>query len=256
MYLISLTLERRRSKAMEIKSLDIETIKHIQSLHSGNLDIIMDESEKYLYFDNGTLKLHNDDKDFHIDFNSTDVLNRINPKLKKCSVIQAVEGKKKGTLEILDTTAGLGRDMFTLASRNHNVTAIEQDIYIYLLLADALLRATNLPNLAQIAKNITLINNNSNDYIKQTQKEFDCIYLDPMFPARRKSAKVKQNMQLLHTIVTNNEDANKSLFESSIHYKRAKKVIVKRPANAELLSDKKPSSQLIGKANRFDIYSL
>ena len=65
------------------------------------------------------MKLYNDDKIFHIDFNSTDILNRINPKLKKCSVIQAVEGNKKGVLNILDATAGLGRDMFTLASRGH-----------------------------------------------------------------------------------------------------------------------------------------
>ena len=137
-----------------------------------------------------------------------------------------------------------------------NVTAIEQDIYIYLLLADALRRAKLLTHLECIAKNITLINCNSGEYINNTENKFDCIYLDPMFPYRRKSAKVKQNMQLLHTIVTNNEDANKLLFESVIHSKKTKKLIVKRPAKAELLSEKKPSSQLKGKANRFDVYSL
>jgi 16S rRNA (guanine1516-N2)-methyltransferase len=241
---------------MNFNVLDLDTADHIQKLHSNNQCVTVYDKTKHLYYSEGILKLCSDSKSFHIDFNSSDILNRINPRLKKCSVIQAVEGNKKGVLEILDATAGLGRDMFTLASRGHNVTAIEQDIYIYLLLTDALLRARELTSLQHIANNINLINGNSSAYIHKTDNTFDCIYLDPMFPTRRKSAKVKQNMQLLHTIVINDEDTNKSLFDSAIHSKKAKKVIVKRPAKAELLSDKKPSSQLIGKANRFDIYSL
>ncbi|MBK2007301.1 class I SAM-dependent methyltransferase, partial [Francisella orientalis] len=32
--------------------------------------------------------------------------------------------------------------------------------------------------------------------------------------------------------------------------------VVKRPINADFLYDKKPTSQLKGKTNRFDVYSL
>lgn len=39
-----------------------------------------------------------------IDFNDSEILNRINPKAKKCSVVQAVEDHSKAKLTILDTT--------------------------------------------------------------------------------------------------------------------------------------------------------
>ena len=77
-----------------------------------------------------------------------------------------------------------------------------------------------------------------------------------MFPPRRKSAKVKQGMQVLHEIAFNDENYNSLLLKNILETKKAKKVIVKRPIHAELLCNKKPSSQLKGKTNRFDIYSL
>ena len=184
------------------------------------------------------------------------ILNRIDPKSKKCNVVQAVEGRSKNKLKILDTTAGLGRDTFTLASRGHLILAIEKDPYIYLLLLDALKRAKKDQSLKYIAENITLLHADSSEYILYTSETFDCLYIDPMFPERKKSAKVRQNMQIMHEIAFNDEIINTLILDNAFTSSIAKKIIVKRPVNAECLSAKKSSAQIKGKTNRFDIYSL
>ncbi|MGQ4002547.1 class I SAM-dependent methyltransferase [Francisellaceae bacterium CB300] len=211
---------------------------------------------KYLSIIDSKLTLLNNGYNLTIDFNDKDIQSRIDPKSKKCSVVQAVEGRSKSKLKILDTTAGLGRDTFTLASRGHLITAIEKNPYIYLLLLDAIERAKKDPNLVDVAKNITLLNADSSDYILSSLEVFDCVYVDPMFPERKKSAKVKQNMQIMHEIAFNDENINTLLLENAFKKNIAKKVIVKRPINAEYLSAKKPSAQIKGKTNRFDIYSI
>ena len=211
---------------------------------------------KYLSITDSKLTLLNNDNNLTIDFNDKDIQSRVDPKSKKCSVVQAVEGRSKNKLKILDTTAGLGRDTFTLASRGHLVTAIEKDHYIYLLLLDALEWAKKDCNLKQIADNITLINANSAAYILTTNKQFDAVYIDPMFPERKKSAKVKQNMQIMHQIAFNDENINSQILDNAFASSIAKKIIVKRPINDEYLSAKKPSAQIKGKTNRFDIYSI
>ncbi|BCD89943.1 ribosomal RNA small subunit methyltransferase J [Francisella halioticida] len=241
---------------MIISTLDELTKNHINKLTDNKFEYTKLQANKFLCYDNSILKLSDKNQELFIDFNSNDILNRINPKSKKCSVVQAIEGRSKEKLKILDTTTGLGRDTFTLASRGHQITSIEKDVYIYLLLCDALYRASQIESISHIATNITLINLDSNQYILTTEQLFDCIYVDPMFPPRRKSAKVKQDMQILHKIAFNDENHNTLLLKNILKTQKAKKVIVKRPIYAEFLYNKKPSSQLKGKINRFDIYSL
>ena len=217
---------------------------------------IRSDEAKYLSIVDDKLTLSNNDNNLAIDFNDQDILNRIDPRSKKCNVIQAVEGRYKNKLQILDTTAGLGRDMITLASRGHSIVAIEKDPYIYLLLLDAIKRAKQIDSLKHTAENITLLNTNSAEYILATDKKFDSVYIDPMFPERKKSAKVKQNMQIMHKIAFDDDTINAQLLDNAVTTKLAKKIVVKRPINAGYLSTKKPSAQIKGKTNRFDIYSL
>ncbi|MDE4945093.1 class I SAM-dependent methyltransferase, partial [Francisella tularensis] len=77
-------------------------------------------------------------------------------KTKKCSVVQAIEGRSKAKLTIRDTTAGLGRDTLTLAARGHTLLTLEKDSYLYLLLKDAVQRAQQINYLKEIANRITL----------------------------------------------------------------------------------------------------
>ena len=79
----------------------------------------------------------------------------------------------------------------------------------------------------------------------------DVVYLDPMFPERRKSAAVKKRFQLLHLLeqpCANPEELLRAALAA-----RPRKVVVKRPAKGELLAGVKPSYAVGGKAVRFDV---
>ncbi|GAB4221854.1 MAG: class I SAM-dependent methyltransferase [Francisella sp.] len=241
---------------MRVNIFNLEVKDHIEKIIEKELEceICQKKNDKYLYLDKDILKLNYNDKDLFIDFNTNDILNRINPKSKKCNVVKAIEGRSKNKLKILDTTAGLGRDTFTLAARGHTLVSLEKDIYVYLLLKDALQRAKNIDKLGNIANRITLLNVDSNEYIHNDDIFFDCVYIDPMFPKSNKSAKVKKGMQILQNIGFNDESSNAKLLYNTLNLNITTKAVVKRHINSSFLYDKKPSYSIKGKTNRFDVY--
>ncbi len=169
-------------------------------------------------------------------------------------LIKAVFGRHKtsdGPLRVVDATAGLGGDSFLMALAGAEVLAFERHLVVHALLADGLWRARQNPELAEAVNRIRL---RAGDCLQQ--KPFPAgkvIYLDPMFPSRRKSAQVKKNMQALHRLVgVGQHDADRLLL-SALRQSVAK-VVVKRPRLAAPLAGKQPASQVVGKTNRFDVY--
>ena len=95
-------------------------------------------------------------------------------------------GKTDKQLSIFDSTAGLLTDTMIFLSLGHKVVAVEQSKIIFSLVKDAILRAQNkIPEL----KNLIFLNDNSLDVYKSMSKEFDVIYLDPMYPSLNKKTK-------------------------------------------------------------------
>ena len=209
------------------------------------------------YVDNQlTLKHTHSSLSLAVDFNSADIQNRIKANTARLDLVKAIEGKSKQALHVLDMTAGLGQDSFCIAARGHRVTAIESNPYVFLLLLDGLKRAVAEPKLAQIANQIQLNFANSGAASGNLLSSgYDVIYLDPMFPERAKSAKVKKNRQLLHELVGIDDHNDQSLWRRAKAL-QPKKIVVKRPRLGESLSVEKPGSQVIGKSSRFDIYAL
>lgn len=169
---------------------------------------------------------------------------------------KAIGLNKHSNLTILDCTAGLGRDAFVLASLGGIVTLLERQPIVTLLLQNALQRGlqTEDPELLNIIQRMTLVAANSLDYLETlTKKNYpDIIYIDPMFPERRKQAKVKKDMQFFHQLVGKDEDAQ-DLLTLALH--RAKKrIVVKRPRTASTLSHHKPAFAFKGKSTRYDVY--
>ncbi|WP_297189757.1 class I SAM-dependent methyltransferase [uncultured Porticoccus sp.] len=163
--------------------------------------------------------------------------------------------------QLLDLTAGLGRDGFILASLGAQVTMIERNPVIFALLADGLSRACDTaeaeedPALAGILQRIKTVCQDSVDYLKTLtdQQCPDVIYLDPMFPPREKSSKVKKEMQIFHQLV--GPDDTGELLTAALGKARYR-VVVKRPAHAPVLNGREPGYSLKGKSTRFDIYPL
>ena len=80
----------------------------------------------------------------------------------------------------------------------------------------------------------------------------DVIYLDPMFPARTKSAAVKKKFQLLHELEQPCE--NEEVLLQAAEALHPRKIVVKRMLKGPYLAQKKPSYSLKGKSIRYDCY--
>ena len=161
---------------------------------------------------------------------------------------------------VLDMTAGLGRDGFVLGTLGATLQMFERHPVVCALLQDGLDRAQKQAvtdrELAEILARISVFGLDGKDYLEQLTEEScpDVIYLDPMFPMREKSSKVKKEMQLFHQLVGMDMDATEllPLALSRVRYR----VVVKRPTYAPFLAESKPSYSLKGKSTRFDIYSV
>ncbi|MCC5797193.1 MAG: class I SAM-dependent methyltransferase [Methylophaga sp.] len=152
---------------------------------------------------------------------------------------------------IADFTAGLGRDAFVMATLGCKVTLIEQNPLLYHLLDDALSRAAADPDTADIAAAMQLMHGDACE-LMPIEPLPEVVYLDPMYPARDKSALVKKDMQLLHQLVGPDHNGDR-LLETARRYS-AKRVVVKRPKNADYLANQKPAASVSSKNTRYDIY--
>lgn len=175
---------------------------------------------------------------------------------KKESIARAIGLKGQNSLQVLDATAGLGRDAFVLASLGCAVTMIERSPVVAALLQDGLDRAALDQELsAWLPKRMQLYHGIATELLNNWQgTRPDVVYLDPMFPHRKKSAAVKKEMRLFQQLLGPDEDADLLLKPALALAK--KRVVVKRPSGAPFLGDKKPDIELLGKANRFDVYLI
>ncbi|MBU2709724.1 class I SAM-dependent methyltransferase [Zooshikella harenae] len=171
------------------------------------------------------------------------------------AIAKAIGIKKQFKPSVLDVTAGLGRDAFVLAALGCELTLLERSSVVYSLLRDGLRRALKCHEIQSIIERMTLQPlQDAKSFLAECQPEsFDCVYLDPMFPHQdKKSALSKKEMQLFRRLLEGDSDADQ-LFADA-YATACYRVVVKRPRVAPLLANKKPTLQLAGKANRFDIY--
>lgn len=170
-------------------------------------------------------------------------------------LIKAVGGSRNRA-SVVDATAGLGRDSFLMASHGCTVTMCERMPVVAALLADGLRRANGAEECIEIAQRMRLHKGGAKDYLMGLAED-DCpdvVYLDPMFPVSGKSALVKKEMRLFHSLVGLDEDSDVLL---DLALQRARhRVVVKRPPKAPYLAERKPQLSIAGKAVRFDIYPL
>ena len=173
---------------------------------------------------------------------------------QKQLIAKAVGLKKNNAadLNIIDATAGLGTDAFILASLGCNVHMIERSPIIAALLQDALDRAATHPDFANIKLKLTIAD--AIEYLQKIpeSKRPDIIYLDPMYPERKKTALGKKEMRILKEIVGEDLDAEK-LLEISLKCAR-KRIAVKRPKLAPTINSTTPNLVYNGKSSRYDVY--
>lgn len=177
------------------------------------------------------------------------------PRLKKSNLQSEflVKASKIKGIEhpvIIDATAGMGEDSMILAAAGFEVYLFEYDPVIAALLKDALDRAMEIPELKEAAGRMHFTEGNSIDNMSKLEIAPDVVLLDPMFPARQKSALVKRKFQLLQKLEKPCSDEN-ALLEAALNVKPGR-IVIKRPLKGPFLGGMKPSYSLTGKAIRYD----
>ncbi|MBQ7777533.1 MAG: class I SAM-dependent methyltransferase [Oscillibacter sp.] len=155
-----------------------------------------------------------------------------------------------GPLTAVDATAGLGEDSLVLAAAGYCVRMYERNDVIYELLRDAVERARKTPELAEIAGRMEVLHGDSAGAMAALDTPPDIILLDPMFPARQKSALVKKKLQMIQQLETPCTDEASLLLAAA--KAKPRRLIIKRPPKGPFLAGVKPDYSISGKAVRFD----
>lgn len=163
-----------------------------------------------------------------------------------------------GYRNILDLTAGLAMDSIFLTQAGFNVTSLERNPWLYLMLQTAKLQAIQ-DDPDGIWQKLNFMLAEAEQYMQSNlnlQNAPEVIYYDPMYPSTNKSALPGKEMQIFRRLLGENE-ADIDLLDLAI-IKCAKLVVVKRPLKAPSLHTKKnttPTRSYLGKVVRFDVYA-
>lgn len=151
---------------------------------------------------------------------------------------------------VVDATAGLGRDSVHFVMLGYQVDAIERHPIVSALAQDGILRAKASRLLP--ANNPRWHTGDARLLLPALNAPADTVYIDPMFPAKRKkSAAVRKEMRLLRALVADDQDAAELL--TIARACATDRVVVKRPDDAPPLAPN-PTASYHGKLVRYDVY--
>lgn len=193
------------------------------------------------------------DTGFTIDFLSGKMRYRAEKaSLRNELLARAIGAKPSAHPSIVDATAGLGRDSFILATLGFEVTMLERSDVLHEKLADALQRARTL--VPEVITRLTLVHTEAVSWLNALpiNQRPEVIYLDPMFPERKKSASIKKEMAFMQELLGTCRD-QEILFSTAMACAK-KRVVVKRPKHAGNISEKAPNFCYRGRSSRFDVY--
>ena len=169
----------------------------------------------------------------------------------KKDLLAVAVGKKTKT--ILDATTGWAQDSLALFRMGYQVQCIERSPIMAALIQDGLHRLEQKDWLQN--RQLSVPNLLTGDAIKllvQLQETPECIYLDPMFPPKRKkSALAKKAMTVLRDIL--GDDLDREDLFAAAWQATGKRLVVKCPDDAEPIVPN-PSESFSGKLVRYDVY--
>jgi len=172
------------------------------------------------------------------------------PAPKQGALAQAL-GRKTKT--VVDATTGWGQDSLHIFRMGYELICIERSPIMSELLTDGFHRLANVDWMQNLyLQPPQLLSGNAIELLATLTNPPDCIYLDPMFPPKRKkSALAKKPMTILRDLLGDDHD-KEQLFAAAIAA-CGKRVVVKSPDYAEPLSGK-PTESFQGKLMRYDVY--
>jgi len=219
-----------------------------------------DQHELQLCFQHGQASLYclSLDTSVKVDFRSGKLAHRKRyGGGKQQAIARAIGVNQRTGLHVVDATAGLASDAFVLASLGCKLTLLERSPVLCALIRSAISDASLAADSGiSFEQDFHLHQVDSKQFLHDlSETDYpDVIYLDPMYPHRKKSAKVKKEMQVLQQLHGADDNAD-ALLDIALHRVK-KRVVVKRPASAAPLAGQLPSAAIKTKNTRFDLYTL
>jgi len=164
-------------------------------------------------------------------------------------------GMKGGkTPDVVDATAGLGRDAFLLASLGAKVTLIERSPQMYQSLLEGMETARAYGGeIAEAIARMTLLHGDAIDLLPTLSPQV--VLVDPMHPPRKNSALVKKEMRLIREIVGVDADSTRLMQVALLA--ASNRVVLKWPQKADPMQGiPAPSHQITGKSTRYDVFMI
>lgn len=143
---------------------------------------------------------------------------------------------------LLDPFGGYGLDAMTLALAGYEVTVVEREQVVWLLLQDAIERQ---------GLSVQTEHGDGLAYLTDNPEQWDVIYLDPMFPTRQKRALPNRGLQHLQVLTSSFRVDIESCLTLA-REKARRRVVLKRRAKDPVIG--RPTHQIKGQAVRFDVY--
>ena len=167
----------------------------------------------------------------------------------KTAGIRKAMGKQVRGLSILDACAGFGDD--TLGLRGDcALILVEQNPRTTLFLAQRLHQFAPLKAQEQFP---VLVNDNAAKVLGQASfGQWDVVYLDPMFPERKKQSLPKRSMQTLSELQAGQEATDVEMLLQLAQQVAGRRTVLKRRRKDPRLGV--PDHQILGAKVRFDIY--
>ncbi len=173
---------------------------------------------------------------------------------------RAIGWKTGKHLRVLDGTCGLARDLIHLWTLGCDVTGIESNPWVFKV-ASSIVEQHFKSNQQTYQMNdhgfdsdrLRLYNADLFQFIK-TNKNFDVIFLDPMFPDKKSSAKVGKESQVLQKICAQwSMDFEVELMKEILSAGMSR-LVVKRPKGAAFIANRTPHHSKEVSAVRYDVY--
>ena len=221
-------------------------------------DVSVGALDYYLQHDAMGLGLHSTQSDasgaVRVDFSDGKLNFRAANATRNQNIVKAMGIRGADRPHVLDATAGLGKDAYLLASLGCDVQMLERSVIVHALLEDGLRRAMAASD--EIARTARKLQLHNVDFLELASgsEQFDVVYLDPMFPLRNKSARVKKDMYLLQKLLGHDEN-NSELLAVAVKLAR-KRVVVKRAKLSPHISAEKPDIEFKGSSSRYDVYLI
>lgn len=191
-----------------------------------------------------------------VDFESADMQYRLRTSGRRQGLARAVGLHRRSGLRVLDATAGLGRDAFILAALGCRVTLLERSALMHALLEDGCRRASLSGStvVRETVERLSLLHTDARQWLQAEAgaDRRDVLYLDPMFPMRRKAAGVRKDIASLQQVLGPDSDAD-SLLQAAL-VSGVPRIVMKRPLHHRDENLPACEFQVKGKNSRFDVY--